>query len=477
LGIRRREFIKAGAAAATVAGAAGTGGVVGSACGGLFDESLFEDAKLPLPDMSEYLRTVDDGMKRIAEWDRRDDIPETALDHALENDLGKKALRALYMSGMFGDLPDAGQVHPGMQARVERALPEMDEAVSEMAEYLASLSDEQLEHAQQYLKGKDNPAMEIAQWFDEVETALGVSHRRRLQTRAFVTQIVSRLKNQPPRSVFDDYIGKVEKMVARSGSPAEIERQMIARMGKDAFFERQQRLAMYAAAWQDEGVTADDFEFEDLPPVIIPDPDEIDAGVLDDTGPMEPPVPAAPAPPRQTPVPTAPLPRVAPPMTACQQLTSQYEVVGRQLRANRITSSQYAVRTRKLRDRMRQEGCAPPQKPNLTREECEPILDDAKRRIRNTRSAYRQRSISSKQAQDRINDATEPKEVRHCLKKKKRTAALICLGIGVGLAGLAIGLFFTDLAIVGAFIATPGAILLLIGLFMLAATATRYPDV
>jgi hypothetical protein len=433
----------------------------------MFDESLFEDAKLPLPEMGEYLKKVDDGMKRIAKWDRRDDIPETELDRALENDLGKKALRALYMAGMFGDLPDAGQVHPGMQARVERALPEMDEAVSEMAEYLSSLSDEQVEHAQQFLKGKDNPAMAIAQRFDDVETALGVSHRRRLQTRAFVTQVVSRLKNQPPRSVFDDYIGRVERLAARSGSVEKIERQMIARMGKDAFFERQRRLAMYAAAWEDEGVTADDFEFEDLPPVIIPDPDEVDAGVF---------------------ATAAPQPAVDPFLAHCKELESKWQVLVDDHSHKRISTVEYRVRSKRLKAQMG--GCQitrpdpspvpAPQQLNLSRDECQRILEDMEREIRRANAEYRKRTITRLEAKQWAKKHRERSDVRHCVKKKKRNVGLGCLGIGAVLSVTALVMIFFaggEAAIAGAFIATPGAILLLIGLFMLLAVATKYPDV
>jgi hypothetical protein len=449
MSIKRREFLKAGAATATVAGAAGVGGLAGSACAGLFDGKLFEGAELPLPDMDEYIRKVDDGMKRIAEWDRRDDIPETELDKALENDLGKKALRALYMAGMFGDLPDAGQVHPGMQARIERSLPEMDEAVDAMVEYLSGLSDGDLQLAQEFLRDKTNPGMEIGQWFDEVESALGVSGRRRAQTRAFVTQIVTRMRNQPPRTVIDDFVGKVEKTRARSGSAEEVERQMIARVGKEAFFARQERLAMYSAAWAQEGVTAEDVPVEELPPVELPppeefpEPEEADAGVPQDAGPIQQKAPPASMKPEQ---PSSHDESASPEdwsKTSCQRLKDEMKALVAERHQGNISQVAYKLKYDDLRFQMVGAGCVDSKKPDYGR---------------------------------RGKDELTPRQRK---KKLLRTGA-ICLGVGVLLSGLAIVLVVTGdvgAIIAGAVLATPGAILLLIGLFMLPIAAIKYRDV
>jgi hypothetical protein len=92
--------------------------------------------------------------------------------------------------------------------------------------------------------------------------------------RSMVTQVVSRLKNQPPRLVFDEYIGKVRKQAALAGTVAEAQRYLAAQIGERAFWERQQRMAMLSARWQDEGA-ADDPALPDAPPVEM----KPDAGV------------------------------------------------------------------------------------------------------------------------------------------------------------------------------------------------------
>jgi len=142
------------------------------------------------------------------------------------------------------------------------------------------------------------PSMAIAEHLDRRIVATGASTKRRLQARAVVTQIMSRLKNQPPKAVFDDYIGKVDKRSAQAGSVAETQRRMAATMGEQAFWARQQRLAMLAARWQEEGATAGGHATGALPAETLADAgvpvDEADAGPVEtvppDAGTGEPPV-------------------------------------------------------------------------------------------------------------------------------------------------------------------------------------------
>ncbi|MCP4600512.1 MAG: hypothetical protein GY847_08265 [Proteobacteria bacterium] len=275
--MKRREFIKTGAAGATVAGAAGLGAVGVASCSNLFSDFLPREGMPPLPDMDPYLAQVDQGLEAIASWKLSDDFEENGDGvGGGEEELLRKSLRSLYMTGMFGDLPEEGQVHPGMQERVRQALPEMDEAVFGMRDYLAGITPEEASEAQDYLKDKSNPGMEMAEWLDRQGKAVGVSTQRRMQTRSMMTQVVSRLRNQPPKSIFDEYIGHVDKLATQVGSDSEMQRQMIARMGKEEFFEKQQRLALLVQRWEDQGVVA-----QGAPSPRNPDADTPDVGAPD----------------------------------------------------------------------------------------------------------------------------------------------------------------------------------------------------
>jgi hypothetical protein len=276
--IKRREFLKAGAATATIAGAAGVAGLAGSSCAGLFHDGSVGPPQPPLPDMNSYLERVDEGLAFISSESWSDGSPDGNRADPLDrnNGLGRKVLRSLYLAGMFGDLPDEGQAHPGMQERVARALPEMDEALDGTIDYLSSVSDDQVEQLQQFLREHDDPGMAIAEHLDRRTADTGVSTKRRLQTRAMITQVVARLKNQPPRQLFDEYIGKVNKQAALAGTVAESERYLTAQIGERAFWERQQRLALASARWQEEGTTAGGGATDALPA------DDLDQAVEDE---------------------------------------------------------------------------------------------------------------------------------------------------------------------------------------------------
>jgi len=479
--MKRRDFIKAGAATATVAGAAGAGAVLGSACGGLFEGGSFEQGKLPLPDMGEYIRTVDDGLHAIARKKVFDGEGEVDGVSDYEKDLARRALSTLYLTGMFGDLPDEGQVHPAMQERLQRALPEMERTVYDMIDYLGAVSDEDAAALQRALRGRDNPAMEIAEWLDGEEWSIGVSQKRRLQTRTLLTHVVSRLKNQPPQLVFDEYIGKVERIEARTGTLEEVERELMARVGKQAFFERQQRLALYAAAWAEGGVTAEDFPIEDLPPVELPDepeePPEEDAGVPEEAEPAGEPAPApAPQPP---PAPVQP----AQPTVSCGDLADQLKVQ-RAARLNKqISEEEFQNRVREIKARQAEMRCngepGPYERPaDLPAGNCDAIKRRVRQDLNSARQAYRRRELSRAELNLRHKEITTRPEYLRCEKEKKQRAGFACLGIGGTLAIVSIILIAAiDVGEpawwTGVIMATPAAVLLIVGLVMLAIASRR----
>ena len=63
--------------------------------------------------------------------------------------------------------------------------------------------------------------------------------KRRLQTRAMFTEAVWRLRNQSPDLIIDEYVGKVQKLVARPGSVVETERTIATRASQKLFWETQ----------------------------------------------------------------------------------------------------------------------------------------------------------------------------------------------------------------------------------------------
>lgn len=234
--MERRRFLNASAAGASVVM------ILGGSAWATVPESRGDGAQTPfVPDMDPYLARMDSGLDSIANWSPSGAFPEFAGDRQGVDELGRKALKTLYVTAMFADLPESAQRHPGVQERVLKALPEMDEATSSVADYLGSRTPEQLERAQRALRDSRNPAMQILESLDEQAALAGVSMGRRLQTRRIMTEAAWRLRNQPPALVIRETLGKVDK-VSASDVSLEARRDLVAsRAGEKLFWDHQQR--------------------------------------------------------------------------------------------------------------------------------------------------------------------------------------------------------------------------------------------
>jgi hypothetical protein len=231
--MKRRDFIKMGALGAGVAAVGGTG------CASL----LGATAGISLPEMGGYLRKVDRGLESIDRTVIYPGDPAIAERFPEENRMGQKAIKTLYMTAMFADLPPEGQAHPGMQRRMEKALPEMDEAIFGTSDYLAARTLGELDRVQRELKRRSDPAMAIGGWLDREGGRHGLSTKRRLQTRQMFAHVNGRLKNRDPGRFRDEYVAKVRKMRDRPWARADLERRLSARISEDAFWAKQEKSA------------------------------------------------------------------------------------------------------------------------------------------------------------------------------------------------------------------------------------------
>jgi hypothetical protein len=157
--------------------------------------------------------------------------------------LARKALRTLYFTAMFNDLPEKNQRHPEMQKRMQKQLPEIDDAIFGMAAYLDSQSKEDLDELQQILKKNRDTGAKISEAINKEAKRIGVPLARRAQIRTMATYGAWRMQAQPPSLLVEEYVGKVKKVAAKHGQAEALKRYLATSMGDRAFWKHQRKLA------------------------------------------------------------------------------------------------------------------------------------------------------------------------------------------------------------------------------------------
>jgi hypothetical protein len=232
----RRRFIELGAAVAP----AGAIGIANTSCLHSPTPSLGTGLSVPGPDLDSYLAVVDHGLDRLSttrivrrpglaggiteeEWERR-------------NQLTRGSLRALYLTGMLGDLPLESQADERVQQRLWQIAPEFDRTVSTMTDHLSSRTSSEWADVQRLLRHRTNPAIEISAALTDEGALFGMSRGRRVQTRALFTQAGLRLRSQPPDLVVQEYLTKMEKAAESDGMDALARRRVAAAAAESAFW-------------------------------------------------------------------------------------------------------------------------------------------------------------------------------------------------------------------------------------------------
>jgi hypothetical protein len=244
----RREFIKAGAIGAAVAG--------GSSCASLGGTQLLEGPAMGEGEVDGFLATLERGMQQIngASFagklvpDLWSDPAELQKGNRKQADhLARQALRALLFTGLVQDLKPADQQHPKVQQKVQEQLPELDEAVLGMNNLLGSLTPQHHAELRRKLRSEPELGLRIAEELDAPAKAAGVPLDTRLKTRAMISHLTWRMRVHDPGVVFDEYRDKVTRIGTSSGQAEQIKRVMATKMSADAFWRHEDRMAkLYA---------------------------------------------------------------------------------------------------------------------------------------------------------------------------------------------------------------------------------------
>ena len=241
--MKRRDFLIGGMGAL----ATGTTG-----CAGISQIIAPNGSNVTPAEMDNFLVALDGAMDRIThnpEGGRF--LTELQQRPPSEKDtrLFRQGMRSLLLVGNFGDLSVAGQVHPGVQKRLQYSAPEMDSSVLGVMNQMKSLSPAARSKMQLALRRDSKLGDRVLEAIDLEAGAVGVPARRRLQLRAMGKHIIGRLKHSPDMFI-DEYVTKSQKIASQPGSVAETQRLMAMRMGEPAFNVRLQEAENAARHWQ-----------------------------------------------------------------------------------------------------------------------------------------------------------------------------------------------------------------------------------
>jgi len=215
----------------------------------------------PLPSAEEIAKVVREMDERLAWIDRHDARDKLfggthagssadLVEREQKTKLFRQAMRTLYVTGRFMDLPDEVKMHPDLQSRLWNAQPDMDEAVLGMTEVLESLRPEDHAAIQSTLRAQPDLMEGLASIMDATAKEDGLPVRRRAAVRTTTLSLADRMAKQAPNLVVDPYVRRVRRLQARPIPTTGAARAMAARLGEDAYWQQEQRLTDLAMRWQ-----------------------------------------------------------------------------------------------------------------------------------------------------------------------------------------------------------------------------------
>lgn len=234
--MKRRTLLLGGAAVGLGSSAQGASG------GRRFDAARVEAA----------LARIDARMRLLAEADFSSRAPTGETDAELlasRNRLGRAAARSIYFTGAFLELEEHERLHPGVQLRLRRLEPEVDEAVDGMATLIESLGPDDHRSLREAFQRDPNLKAKVGDVLQRVAKEDGFGFTRRLDLRLAVDEMVGRLQAQNPALLLDPPAQKARRIQAHPRTEAEQDRILAIRLGEKGFWEFQQRSAQAVAQW------------------------------------------------------------------------------------------------------------------------------------------------------------------------------------------------------------------------------------
>lgn len=151
------------------------------------------------------------------------------------------AVRTLFLSGAFSDLPEPSRVHPTVQDTMWQAMPSFDTAMRDVKGRLDALSPTERADLTREFRKDPGLAERVLAVVDEAARGKDVSDARRLHMRRMGLWVCDRL-NHSSEMLVGEYSAKMEKVFEKPPTIAQTERKLMARLGEDAYFAMRSRV-------------------------------------------------------------------------------------------------------------------------------------------------------------------------------------------------------------------------------------------
>lgn len=161
-------------------------------------------------------------------------------DAARGHDLTVRTLAAMHVAATFNELPESARRRDDVQRRMVRALPLIDGAMLDMADYVGSLGPLQRRALQAALRKEPSLGMDAIGALDEHAASVGIPPRRRAQMRAIAAHASWRMTRQSVDTMLGETLEKVRRTQERHVVDERVARALAEKMTEVELFDRRE---------------------------------------------------------------------------------------------------------------------------------------------------------------------------------------------------------------------------------------------
>ena len=164
------------------------------------------------------------------------DAAQTARGH----DLTMRTLAAMHVAATFNELPETARKRDDVQRRMLRAVPLMDGAMLDMADYVGSIGPVERRALQEGLRKRPSLGMDAIGVLDEHAASMGIPTRRRMQMRTIAAHASWRMTRQSVDAMLGDTLEKVRRTRERHPPDERVARAVSAQIAEADLFDRRE---------------------------------------------------------------------------------------------------------------------------------------------------------------------------------------------------------------------------------------------